>query len=142
MIKTNETALDPRLKADCLFIGRLDAVRLLLMNNALLPWFILVPNTTITDIVELPPVERECLFELTSEIGRLLRREMACERTNVAAIGNVVSQLHVHIVGRRSDDFCWPGVVWGQHEHEEYSQTQVEAIRTRFRAHFGPRLVP
>ena len=123
-------------------MGQLDGVRLLLMNNALVPWFILVPDTAITDVVDLDRGERECLFDLASDLGRMQRSELACERTNIAAIGNVVSQLHIHIVGRRSDDFCWPGVVWGRAERELYSEEQAAGFRIRLADYFGERLVP
>lgn len=139
-MNSNSVALDPRLRADCLPVGLLDGVRLLLLDNALVPWFILVPDTTVSDIVDLEPSQRNHLFDLASELGRMQRTKMACERANIAAIGNVVSQLHVHIVGRRADDFCWPGVVWGRPEREAYAEKQVAAIRSLITECFGDRL--
>ncbi len=128
----NNFEIHPRLKADCHRIATLDLSRLLLMNNALLPWFILVPET---DAVELHDLSREDHARLTDEIRRVSRFVEATfeiEKLNVAAIGNIVRQMHIHIIGRRTDDFAWPGPVWGHSERAPYEADQVAELRDAF----------
>jgi len=128
----NNFEIHPRLRADCHIIARLDLSHLLLMNNALLPWFILVPET---DAVELHDLSREDHTRLTDEIRRVSRFVQAhfeIEKLNVAAIGNIVRQMHIHIIGRRTDDFAWPGPVWGRPEREDYEAAKLEELKGAF----------
>jgi len=128
----NNFEIHPRLRADCHIIARLDLSHLLLMNNALLPWFILVPET---DAVELHDLSREDHTRLTDEIRRVSRFVQAhfeIEKLNVAAIGNIVRQMHIHIIGRRTDDFAWPGPVWGRPERKDYEAAKLEELKGAF----------
>ena len=106
--------LHPRLVADCHELGRCGAVRMLLQRNASLPWFVLVPETAALELHELPAGSRLALVTLTDAVARFVKQRFCCDKLNVAAIGNRVPQLHVHVVGRRVDDCCWPDVVWGR----------------------------
>jgi diadenosine tetraphosphate (Ap4A) HIT family hydrolase len=120
--------LDEQLQKDCFVLGRMEFSRVLLMNNASVPWFVLVPNTQETEIFDLPSPERAMLWDEVDRMAEYLRRDPAIDKLNVAAIGNVVSQLHVHIVGRRQDDYCWPDVVWGRPSEEKYTDEAVAEI--------------
>ena len=133
--------LDARLANDCLLLGKLDCSLLLLMNNSLLPWFILVPVTQATEIYQM---QREQQLQLLEEINLLsgfINNEFSIEKLNVAAIGNIVKQLHVHIVGRHSSDYCWPGVVWGTDQSEPYSDAEIARIRKSLKTRFKGRIV-
>ena len=134
--------LDPRLQADCLALGTLHGNRLLLMDNALVPWFILVPDTTCTELYELGPRQQSEVFAAVNALSALLKNRFDSHKINVAAIGNVVAQLHVHVVGRRSDDFCWPGVVWGAQQRSPYTGAGAVAIATALGEALGEAFVP
>ena len=106
--------LDERLSQDCHQLADLSFCRLLLMNNALLPWFILVPKVDKTELHELTEAQQLALMKEIDLISRFAQQHFTPEKLNVAAIGNIVRQMHVHIVARETDDICWPGVVWGR----------------------------
>ena len=120
--------LDEQLQRDCRVLGRMEFCHLLLMNNAALPWFVLVPETMETEVFDLASSERAMLWDEVDRIAEYVRSQYTIDKLNVAAIGNVVSQLHVHIVGRRKDDYCWPDVVWGRPSDERYTDDAVENL--------------
>lgn len=107
--------LHPRLVEDCHRLGRFRLSHLLLHRNASLPWLILVPETTdgAGELHELAPADRQALVEEVDAVARAVKGLPDVQKVNVAAIGNLVPQLHVHVVGRHPGDPCWPGVVWG-----------------------------
>jgi diadenosine tetraphosphate (Ap4A) HIT family hydrolase len=127
----NDFQLDPQLVRDCFVLGRIKSTRLLLLNNALLPWFILVPETTAYEIYELPQAQQLELLEEINIISSHLKQNYAVDKLNIAAIGNVVRQMHIHVVGRHVDDFCWPGVVWGTDQKLLYHDNEVQQIKSR-----------
>ena len=107
-------ALHPRLAADTRAVADLALCRVLLMNDSRFPWLILVPRLHgAREIVDLAPDDRRLLAEETDKAAAALRAHCPTDKLNIAAIGNIVDQLHVHIVARRRDDAAWPGVVWG-----------------------------
>ncbi|MDX1656745.1 MAG: HIT family protein [Candidatus Competibacteraceae bacterium] len=107
-------ALHPRLVADCHQLGRLPQCRLLLHRNPLIPWLILVPEVAVEELFAIPHPQRTRIQGEWDRLARFVHRHFDCDRINMAAIGNLVPQLHLHVVGRRVDDPCWPGVVWGR----------------------------
>jgi diadenosine tetraphosphate (Ap4A) HIT family hydrolase len=107
-------ALHPRLAADSHCLGALSSALLLLHREAALHWFMLVPDTDYADLTDLPPAERQALLEDAAALGQFLKAAFAYPKVNVGALGNVVPQLHLHVVGRRPQDFCWPDPVWGR----------------------------
>ncbi len=114
--------LDPRLARDTAYIGHLAGCQLLLMNDARYPWLILVPE--IQGITELHELEETAFSEITQAIKRLskgLQSMTGAQKMNVAALGNQVPMLHVHIIARYKDDAAWPGPVWGHGVAEPYS---------------------
>jgi diadenosine tetraphosphate (Ap4A) HIT family hydrolase len=117
------------LVADCHRIGRFDLCHVLLHKNAAVPWFILVPETEKTDLLDLPEGLRNQAMEEASIISRFIKLELHCPKINFASIGNVVPQLHLHVIGRRPDDLCWPAPIWGNLTvFWEYSASRLREI--------------
>lgn len=113
--------LDARLAADTEPVAALELCDLRLMNDARFPWLILVPRRP--NVAELIDLERNDLMHLMDEVStasRALHGVTSCDKLNVAALGNIVSQLHVHVVGRTAGDAAWPGPVWGSGEAVAY----------------------
>lgn len=107
-------ALDPRLAADGPALGDLPLCHVRLVNDARFFWIVLVPRRAgLVEIMDLPARDRGVLMEEIAAAGAALKSESGCEKLNVAALGNMVSQLHVHLVGRRAGDAAWPGPVFG-----------------------------
>jgi diadenosine tetraphosphate (Ap4A) HIT family hydrolase len=122
-------SLHPQLANDTTSIGDLTLARVLLMNDANYPWLILVPRQP--GIVELIDLDDDQQMQLMSEItllARVLRDVIGCHKLNIAAIGNVVPQLHVHIVARRWDDAAWPKPVWGAVPARAYEPRQRDQL--------------
>ena len=107
--------LHPQLLADCHSIGRFNLSHVLLHRNAGLPWLILVPEVDagVRELYELDEHSRRVLDAEIDAVARYLKQSLGAHKINVAAIGNLVPQLHIHVVGRYAGDPCWPNVVWG-----------------------------
>ena len=119
-------ALDPRLAADTREIGDLPLSRALLMNDARYPWIILVPRRAgLIEIADLDRTERAQWVEEMTETAQILRALPEVEKINLGALGNIVRQLHGHVVGRRAGDSAWPGPVWGSGPALAYETTQL-----------------
>lgn len=127
-------ALDPRLQLDTLTIGDFPLSRLLLSNDSNYPWFILVPRREdVSEIFQLDIAEQQQLWQETSALAQILKDAFDADKLNVAALGNVVSQLHMHVIVRKRADAAWPAPVWGKHAAVAYTAEQVSAIRERLR---------
>ncbi len=127
--------LDPRLAGDTHPVAELPLCRLLLMDDARYPWLILVPRRP--GLRELGDLERAARYNLLDEVdlaAQLLEHITRPDKLNIAALGNVVDQLHVHIVARRTDDAAWPRPVWGVGEREPYPQAAAAQFCARLRA--------
>ncbi|KQY97221.1 histidine triad (HIT) protein [Pseudolabrys sp. Root1462] len=106
--------LHPQLVADTVEVGDLALCRVLLSNDANYPWLILVPRRPdIVELIDLTAVDRAALSAEIDAAARALKATVPCEKLNVAALGNMVPQLHVHIIARRHGDPAWPKPVWG-----------------------------
>jgi len=109
-----EFALHPQLAADTFEIGRFELSRVLLMNDARYPWLILVPERAeLVELVDLRPAELHRLSDEIRSASLALRELFAPDKLNVAALGNMVPQLHVHVIARFKHDATWPRPVWG-----------------------------
>src|SRR5690348_1989792 len=107
--------LHPQLQKDCIQLGRLTLCRLLLMNDANYPWFILVPERPdIREIYELSETDQQQMLRESSALARSLSGIFSPDKLNIAALGNVVPQLHVHHIARFRKDAAWPAPVWGR----------------------------
>ncbi|MDE3736059.1 HIT domain-containing protein [Pseudomonas resinovorans] len=127
-------ALDPRLQQDALPIGDFPLCRLLLMNDAQYPWFILVPRREeVSELFQLGADEQRQLWQETTFLAETLKDTFGADKMNVATLGNVVSQLHMHVIVRRREDVAWPAPVWGRHPAVAYSTEDVAAIRAKLR---------
>lgn len=127
-------ALDQRLQQDTLAIGDFPLCRLLLSNDANYPWFILVPRIEgISEVFQLDVADQQTLWQETTALAQLLNDGLAADKMNIGALGNVVSQLHVHVIVRKRDDAAWPAPVWGKHPARPYTEEQVAATRSRLR---------
>jgi len=128
-------ALDQRLQQDTLVIGDFPLCRLLLSNDSNYPWFILVPRINgIREVFQLDVVDQQRVWQETTALAQLLNEGWSADKMNIGALGNVVSQLHVHVIVRKRDDAAWPAPVWGKHPAQSYTDEQVAAIRARLRA--------
>ncbi len=118
--------LHPRLAEDCISIGQFELCRLLMMNDSQYPWFILVPERSeLQEIYQLNKVERALLTEESSYLAESLAKLYKADKMNVAAIGNLVPQLHVHHVVRYQTDKAWPAPVWGKFAAVPYNEQQI-----------------
>lgn len=102
-----------QLLADCHHLGWLPASALLLNRNAALPWFILVPETPLDDFLDMPDEKRQAVLAECASVSAFIKQGLGCDKVNFAGLGNVVSAMHLHIIGRRPEDACWPQPVWG-----------------------------
>jgi len=124
--------LHPRLEADCFVMGDFPLSRLLLMNDARYPWFILVPRRDdIQEIFQLHAEEQLQLQRESSLLGRHLMERFGGDKLNIAALGNLVAQLHIHHIVRYRDDETWPGPVWGVGMPLPYVETQLAEMREK-----------
>jgi len=126
--------LDPRLEQDTLHMGDFPLCRLLLMNDAQYPWFILVPRREeVSELFQLDTADQHSLWREATLLAELLKDTFKADKMNVATLGNMVSQLHVHVIARRRSDAAWPAPVWGRHPVQPYAAEQLAEMRARLR---------
>ena len=130
--------LDPRLAADSAFIadGPLSQVRL--MDDTRFPWLVLVPRVNgISEWLDLDGGQQRLLLAEINQAGQLIRAQPGVEKLNIGALGNIVRQFHVHLIGRHEGDPAWPGPVWGQGAAARHAPAalaaQIDAWRRRLR---------
>jgi diadenosine tetraphosphate (Ap4A) HIT family hydrolase len=122
--------IHPQLLHDCHRLGQLRLCHVLLHKNAAVPWLILVPETAPTgDLLDLPDQVRNTAMDEAAIVARFIKNEFAVSKINFAAIGNIVPQLHLHVVGRHADDPCWPAPIWGNLvEADDYSTGRIATL--------------
>jgi len=119
--------LHPLLEEDTLTIGDFPLCRLLLMNDAGYPWFILVPRREgIREIFELDYADQVQLLQESSHLAKMLSRLFEADKLNIAALGNMVPQLHIHHIVRYRSDQSWPHPVWGRFPAKPYTQRALQ----------------
>ena len=126
--------LDPRLRDDCEVLHESSGISYLLHRNAEVSWFILVPHTEETEFYQLGVELQQQLCTEIKRVSEFIQGHFNVDKLNVASIGNVVAQMHLHVIGRRHDDAYWPGVVWGQPATCSYTDTQIDTIRAQLKA--------
>ena len=126
------TVLHPALARDCILLGRFELCHLLLMNDRSYPWFILVPDRdNVREVIDLEPADRSLLLDESCRLSEYLAETYRGDKLNVAAIGNLVPQLHLHHVVRFESDRAWPLPVWGRFPAVSYSGPEVAETRER-----------
>jgi diadenosine tetraphosphate (Ap4A) HIT family hydrolase len=126
--------LHPQLRKDCLEIGHFPLCRLLLMLDVNYPWFVLVPDRHgITEIFQLQEKDQQQLMRESSYLAEALEKEFQADKINVAALGNLVPQLHLHHVVRYRDDPAWPDPVWGKVKQRPYCEEAISNVIGRLR---------
>ncbi len=122
-------ALDPRLAADTAFVADWELSRVLLMNDARYSWLILVPRVAgAVELTDLSPQQRATLMDEIARAAQTLKHLSNATKMNIGALGNVVPQLHVHIVARNPGDPAWPGPVWGHSPAQPYTPVARDAL--------------
>ncbi len=122
-------SLHPKLTQDAVAIGDLPLCRLLLNRDANYPWLILVPRRPkVTEIIDLTEADRTQLMNEIALVARALRTITSCDKLNVAALGNVVPQLHVHIIARRRSDAAWPNPIWNVVPPRAYRPAELDPL--------------
>lgn len=121
--------LHPQLQNDCYLLGEVSSSTLLLHKNALIPWFILVPDTDKNELFKLSNEQQRSVTREINLIASFIEQHFKTDKINIATIGNVVPQLHVHIIGRYTDDFCWPNPVWGQTNSKLYDADEITSLK-------------
>ena len=130
--------LHPQLAKDCHRLGRFGLGQLLLMNDAQYPWCILVPERTgLREIYELSEADQALLLRESVALGRALMQAFKGDKLNVAALGNMVPQLHLHHIVRHAGDPAWPAPVWGRHPPRPYTAAELEQRRAALRPLLG-----
>ncbi|MBT8121082.1 MAG: HIT domain-containing protein [Gammaproteobacteria bacterium] len=130
--------MHPVLAQDCLLIGHFPLCRLLLMQDANYPWFILVPDRAeITEVHQLSTDDQQQLMHESVILSRVLEEVFRPDKLNLAALGNVVPQLHVHHVVRYRNDPAWPDPVWGRVPRREYTQRDLKAVQEKIVRQLG-----
>ena len=135
-------ALDPNLEADTHPIGELHLSQLLLMDDARFPWLILVPRIAgARELIDLDEGDQRSLLGEISAVGRAFEALLRPDKLNIAALGNVVPQLHVHLIARYTTDAAWPKPVWGQGERVAYAEAarsaRIAQLRTALHSSFA-----
>ena len=125
----SEFELDKRLAENSFTLGNIENNILLLMNNKVAPWFILVPKVAdISELYELGADKQASLLTAVNNLSTFIKSQFVVDKLNVASIGNIVNQLHIHVVARTKTDYCWPGVVWGTDYSKQYQGEEVSEL--------------
>jgi diadenosine tetraphosphate (Ap4A) HIT family hydrolase len=119
--------IHPQLLSDCLVLGRFPLCHLLLMRDANYPWFILVPDREgISEIYQLPEEDQRQLSRESSLLASALMDTFQGDKMNIAALGNIVPQCHIHHVIRYHNDVAWPAPIWGKYPAKSYARNEID----------------
>lgn len=130
--------LHPRLRADTIPIGELPLSAALLVNDARFPWLMLVPQRPdLGELTDLSEADSSALMEEIRVATRVMLALAKPDKVNVGALGNVVAQLHVHVIGRYRSDPAWPNPVWGFGDPQPYPEHAAAALVERAAALFA-----
>ena len=131
-------ALDPRLENDTISLGNFPLCRLLLMNESSYPWFILVPQrSNLQEIPHLSETDHHQLWHESTRLSLWMERFFCFDKMNIAALGNIVNQLHLHHVARKVGDPAWPNPIWGYRPPVPYELRGIESLHCAVRAEFS-----
>ena len=131
-------SLHPQLERDTASLGDLPLARVLVNNDANYPWLILVPRRpNLVEVIDLDDAAQAQLMTEVTRVARALRDVTSCHKLNIAALGNMVPQLHVHVIARFRHDAAWPNPVWNVVPRRAYRREELETFITRLRAKLG-----
>ena len=131
--------LDPRLARDTVAIGDMPLSRALLSKDANYPWLLLVPRRPgAVELADLDPSEQTRLIGEIAHAGRALKALTSCDKINIAALGNVVAQLHVHVIARSREDAAWPKPVWNVVPARPYRQDALDPLLAQLKQRLTP----
>ena len=136
-MRINQRCLNihPQLQNDCLVIGKFPLSYLLLMKDSNYPWFILVPDREdITEIHQLEETDQQQLISESSTLSRIIDKQFNADKINIAALGNLVPQLHIHHIVRYKNDAAWPAPVWGKLPAKAYTEEETKQVITRLKS--------
>lgn len=121
--------LDQKLEGDTYFVADLKISRLLLMNDSNYPWFILVPRKEgFSEITDLTFEDQTELLSEINLVANFLQKNLSCDKTNIASLGNVVKQLHIHVIARFENDIAFPKPVWGFEGAKPYEEKAAQKL--------------
>jgi len=124
--------LHPRLQQDSIAIAQLELSELRLINDSQYPWFVLVPKRAdISEVYQLSEKDQQLLQQESSQLSKMLAELYTADKMNIAAIGNMVPQLHIHHIVRYKADIAWPAPVWGKFDAIPYTEQQIEKIKSQ-----------
>ena len=125
-------SFDPRLLNDCEVLGKFKLCHVLLMHDANYPWCVLVPDReNKIEVFDLSEEDQKQLNLESNILLAFLKKEFDADKMNVAALGNIVSQLHVHHIVRYKNDIAWPAPIWGAHQAKSYSEVELSVLISR-----------
>lgn len=127
--------LDPRLQNDCYVLAKHNDCQILLMNNKTVPWIIIVPETGEIELCELDTRLQSQVFDTINILSKYIKTVFNPDKLNIGALGNVVSQLHIHVIGRYHTDTAWPKPVWGNISDKPYTHNEVDKIKIQLLDH-------
>ncbi|MFV9972966.1 MAG: HIT family protein [Francisella endosymbiont of Hyalomma asiaticum] len=128
--------LDPRLAADTFEVCEYLDCKILVVNNSIVPWFIVVPFTDRTEWYQLDDPVQYNINTIINKLSRFIFKEYHVDKLNIATIGNVVKQMHLHVVGRFENDPSWPAPVWGNIQSKPYTQQKKNNLLEKVRKIF------
>lgn len=129
--------LDERLQADSKHIYELGESTLLLMNNSLVDWFMLVPRCEEVEFTKLTFELQTKILKEINLVAEFIQGQFSPDKLNIATLGNVVSQMHIHVIGRKFNDPYWPAPVWGQAGSKIYTDAEVTEIKQAFESYYA-----
>lgn len=130
----DDFTLHPTLERDTVPIGDLPLCRVLAINDVNYPWVVLVPRRVgLVEIIDLDEEGQAVLMAEMARVARALKTVTSCDKLNIAALGNVVPQLHVHVIARREGDAGWPRPVWGAAPAVAYDKSALDLLSESLR---------
>jgi len=131
-------SIDPVIEQNSIFISNLSLSTVFLKNDKENPWFILVPRkANAIELIDLNHEEQTMLMEEITIVSEFLKSHYRPHKMNVGSLGNIVTQLHIHIIGRNPTDRAWPGPIWGTPTTQEFDYNELENIKSNFAEFLG-----